>query len=453
MVERRTRSESGTPRPADTPDEIAEIDQTIQEDNIKVEDPRDEEYQENDDDDEDEEDPAANEDADDPDEQGDETIRKNNRRRTRKNSTVKEEEDDEEDDDDDDEDSDQSEGSPSKSTAKHGKGVTLVINPLRRRGRPAKNKKRVSELEEEEIANEVKRKRGRGRIDSTDEEGLHLEVKDDEIVVPVNEDGETKVDSEGHLKGGREYRVRTFTCAGRGNRLYMLSTEPARLMGFRDSYLLFHKHRKLYKVIINDKEKHDLINREILPHSYKGRNIGLVTARSIFREFGARIIKGGKWITDDYDKESSLAEGHVEGELALLPSDEFNRGGTPGFATNKMITPHTQLTQTWIYESALRSRQAESQLYEARSSLSTPRGFKEPYTGVTFIPQHLQPSKVEFFKYDDTVSDKLIITTVMSGSTASATGLKDVPEEIYKDVVTPDVLQAIQEQKLLEERL
>jgi len=33
--------------------------------------------------------------------------------------------------------------------------------------------------------------------------------------------------------------------------LYMLSTEPARCIGFRDSYLFFQKHKLLYKIIID----------------------------------------------------------------------------------------------------------------------------------------------------------------------------------------------------------
>ncbi|KAF2487679.1 chromatin remodelling complex Rsc7/Swp82 subunit-domain-containing protein [Neohortaea acidophila] len=96
----------------------------------------------------------------------------------------------------------------------------------------------------------------------------------------------------------------------------MLSTEPARCCGFRDSYLFFTKHPKLYKVLLSDEEKRDLIDREILPSSYKGRNIGVVTARSVFREFGARIIVGGRRITDDYKVTDAREAGEVEGELA-----------------------------------------------------------------------------------------------------------------------------------------
>ena len=164
-----------------------------------------------------------------------------------------------------------------------------------------------------------------------DKDGTVLDVVDDEALVDDDPEGNEKVDSNGELQDGREYRVRTFTIAGRGDRLYMLSTEPARCCGFRDSYLFFTKHPKLYKVLIGEDEKKDLIDRGILPNSYKGRNIGVVTARSVFREFGARIIVGGRKVTDDYKVADARANGEIEGELAdpddRVPekNEEYNR--------------------------------------------------------------------------------------------------------------------------------
>lgn len=152
-----------------------------------------------------------------------------------------------------------------------------------------------------------------------------MDIIDDEVALPEDPEGETKVDKLGHLQGGREYRCRTFTVAGRGDRLYMLSTEPARCVGFRDSYLFFTKHKRLYKIIVDEEEKKDMIEREIIPHSYKGRAIGIVTARSVFREFGALIVVGGRKIVDDYEVAKARAEGAVEGELAD-PNDKYTEG-------------------------------------------------------------------------------------------------------------------------------
>lgn len=149
-----------------------------------------------------------------------------------------------------------------------------------------------------------------------------VDIKDDELDLPEDPEGETKVDKFGRLQGDRDYRCRTFTVQGRGDRLYMLSTEPARCVGFRDSYLFFTKHKHLYKIIIDDEEKRDMIERDIIPHSYKGRAIGIVTARSVFREFGALIVVGGRKIVDDYQVQARRAEGVVEGEIAD-PTDRF----------------------------------------------------------------------------------------------------------------------------------
>ncbi|CAI4216284.1 unnamed protein product [Parascedosporium putredinis] len=166
---------------------------------------------------------------------------------------------------------------------------------------------------------------GDAAVATIDREGTVVDIADDECVLPEDPEGETKVDKLGNLHGGRDYRCRTFTVLGRGNRLYMLSTEPARCVGFRDSYLFFTKHLKLHKIIVDDDEKRDMIDREIIPHSYKGRAIGIVTARSVFREFGARMIVGGRRIVDDYEVAKARAEGAVEGEIAD-PTDRFIEG-------------------------------------------------------------------------------------------------------------------------------
>ncbi|KAF2225652.1 chromatin remodelling complex Rsc7/Swp82 subunit-domain-containing protein [Elsinoe ampelina] len=164
-----------------------------------------------------------------------------------------------------------------------------------------------------------------------DKAGNTVMVVNDEADLPEDEDGEKKVDKDGNLLGGREYRVRVFTIVGREQRLYMLSTEPARCTGFRDSYLFFNKHLSLHKIVLNDEEKMDLIERDLIPHSYKGRNIGICTARSVFREFGARIVIGGKKVIDDYYEEAARERGDVEGELA----DPTDRLPPEGEAYNK----------------------------------------------------------------------------------------------------------------------
>ncbi|CCH46274.1 hypothetical protein BN7_5866 [Wickerhamomyces ciferrii] len=313
-----------------------------------------------------------------------------------------------------------------------------------------------------------------------------LEMKDDEYIVTDDEEGEEKITPLGELKDGRQFRVRSFTVKGKGDRLYMLSTEPARCMGFRDSYLLFQKHRRLYKVVLTPEEKFDLINREIIPHSYKGRVIGLVTAKSIYKEFGAKIIVGGRNITDDYYAKKLREKGKVvEGELAE-PEDAIPPKGTPynqnqfvawhgaSSVYHGQVAPTPQLEslemksmkalkstnhineENWMYQHAVAVRQFDSSLLQGRQILS--KGLKDPYTGIVFVPELTQPNRVQFKKIidpreeDDGSKKKLIYETIVkTDNLAKHTGLKNVPLEIFDGVVSEEVKQAILQQQKYEE--
>ncbi|KAJ5585122.1 Chromatin-remodelling complex RSC SWI/SNF subunit Rsc7/Swp82 [Penicillium hispanicum] len=286
-----------------------------------------------------------------------------------------------------------------------------VTTPVkRRRGRPAASGGRWA------------RNRGPSHMTQVpiDKEGNMMDVIHDEVALPPNEVGDTKVDENGHLKGGREYRVRTFTILNRDDRLYMLSTEPARCIGFRDSYLFFQKHKMLYKIIIDDDAKRDLIERDIIPHSYKGRAIGVVTARSVFREFGAKIVVGGKKILDDYDEQAARERGDVEGELAVPedklppPGEPYNRnqyvawhgassvyhnnapsvpmvGGKP-VDLKKRRVPVTD--DNWMLEHARAASTFNSKLVEMRRA--TMGGIYDVHTNTMQYPQIMQPTHVRY---------------------------------------------------------
>lgn len=132
----------------------------------------------------------------------------------------------------------------------------------------------------------------------------------------TDEQGEKKVNNLGHLLGNREYRCRTFFVPQRGDKLFMLATECARVLGYRDSYLLFNKNRSLYKIIATQAEKEDLIQQEILPFSYRSRQIAIVTAKSMFRQFGSRVIINGRRVRDDYWEGKARKQGFTEEDLA-----------------------------------------------------------------------------------------------------------------------------------------
>ncbi|KAL8657689.1 MAG: hypothetical protein Q9226_001665 [Calogaya cf. arnoldii] len=131
-----------------------------------------------------------------------------------------------------------------------------------------------------------------------------------------DEGGEQKVSAQGQPLGGREYKIRTFYVPGRGDKLFMLATECARVLGYRDSYLLFNKNRSLFKIIATQPEKDDLIQQEILPYSYRSRQIAIVTAKSMFRQFGSRVVQNGRRVRDDYWEAKARKQGFTEEDLA-----------------------------------------------------------------------------------------------------------------------------------------
>ncbi|EMC92957.1 hypothetical protein BAUCODRAFT_37871 [Baudoinia panamericana UAMH 10762] len=250
-----------------------------------------------------------------------------------------------------------------------------------------------------------------------DKDGHELPVVDDEVQVDDDAEGNAKVDANGNLLGNREYRVRTFKITGKSDKLYMLSTEPARCCGFRDSYLFFAKHPKLYKVLLTEPQKLDLIDRDILPSSYKGRNIGVVTARSVFREFGARIIVGGRRVVDDYKVAEAREQGEVEGELAdpedHIPDDKgkYNRNryvawfgasevyrnvGQGAERSHKAGAPGqgkkrgTVTVENWQFVHAREASRFNARLTAMRRA--TLDGVYDSHTNMMFYPKIMQPT-------------------------------------------------------------
>ncbi|KAI9485728.1 MAG: chromatin remodelling complex Rsc7/Swp82 subunit-domain-containing protein [Benjaminiella poitrasii] len=128
-------------------------------------------------------------------------------------------------------------------------------------------------------------------------------------VSDIDESGETKVDKFGRLQGGREYRVPTFTLPTRDETLFMFSKDPAALLGFRDSFVFLKKNVNLAKVHIDTVEKGFLVDSNMLRSTFRTREISVVTARSVFKQFGHRIIKRGRKGRDDYYYTDEVDEG------------------------------------------------------------------------------------------------------------------------------------------------
>lgn len=333
--------------------------------------------------------------------------------------------------------------------------VYVPINQIRGRGRPRLKRRG----EEDNRLAKAQRTGKKIKKVFVDEEGHPLTIKDDEVVTPDDAKGDAKITVNGELKGGRKYKVESLKVPHRGDRLYMVSTDVARCVGYRDSYFLFQKHSHLYRVTIDEADKQTLIRNGILSSSFKTRAVYLVTARSVFKQFGARVIVNGKQVTDDYYEDEARKQGAIEGAPAVPFFDvgptsshtSHKRRESPGFAGASRGTG--DYDTTWIYRNATQCRKFDSMLlYDRQDIAATVAAGKydhDPYTGVTYVPLTTQPTtyKIRAVKGDKT---KLIFDTHVAGTAQTGTGLKDVPREIYEGAVEPDVLAAIEAQKALE---
>ena len=320
-----------------------------------------------------------------------------------------------------------------------------------------------------------------------DKDGNPLPVVNEEYELPEDVEGETKITKDGDLLGGRKFLVRSFTLTDKGNVKFMLSTEPARAVGFRDSYLFFQYHPNLFKYVISQDQKNSLIDRGVLPYSYRSRQIALVSAKSVFREFGAKIIQNGKNITDDYYVTKLREEGKVvEGTLAreLPKTSSLNQGNEDNninsangvnparnavefferrnqnhrHNADATLQPNNnQINSTnWLYQHAAASSRFNSDIYydRVRVLLIEGQGIRDPYTNVLHIPANTQPTKViGRYKVKDSKNDGIIkFDTIIKDNDLRKpiTGLKDVPREIYEDLLNENLINEIENQKKFE---
>ncbi|CCK70505.1 Npl6p KNAG_0E02450 [Huiozyma naganishii CBS 8797] len=342
-----------------------------------------------------------------------------------------------------------------------------------------------------------------------DEKGDAIPVVDGEYVLPDDPSGEEKITKDGDLLGGREFKVRTFTLTEKGDRKFMLSTEPARAVGFRDSYLFFQYHPNMFKFVLNQEHKNDLIERGYLPYSYRHRPLALVSARSVFREFGHKIIEGGEVGKDDYFADLSLintriaeggqsryrpkkSDGHRDGQSEHSNSHkgagtgfsrnlpavrsvanparnavEFFQIGNPvgyaAMAANGLISTasNPQLNSTnWLYQHSAACSRFNSDMYydRVRVLLVEKQGIRDPYTNTLHIPQNTQSTRV--ISYQKTSDDGGSVNGITYETKIQdpdvlrpRTGLSAIPSELYEGLVSPEVLEAIKEQRSFESQV
>lgn len=323
--------------------------------------------------------------------------------------------------------------------------VYVQINQMRGRGRPRLKRKG-------EDAPPVIPKNKKIKKVFVDNQGNPLTIREDEVVMPEDEKGNTKITEQGDLLGSRQFKVRIFKVVHRGDKKYMVSTDIARAVGYRDSYFLFQKHDHLYRVIISEDDKLEMIHNGTLPASFKTRAVYLVAARSIYKEFGAKVIVNGRQVIDDYYEDKAREEGAVEGAPALPMVIEPSGHGSHEKKSPGLVQPLNRvedLNISWIYDNAAQCRQFESTILYERQELLNKGSERDIYTGAVFVPSCTQPTRSKVRHYVG--PGQVVVDTTIEDTVRIKTGLGEVPPEIYEGTVDADVLKAIEEQRRLEQ--
>ncbi|EJT50068.1 protein-nucleus import-related protein [Trichosporon asahii var. asahii CBS 8904] len=164
--------------------------------------------------------------------------------------------------------------------------------------------------------NTVTKKDPRGALENVIEghkysiKGQEYVAADDELILPDDPKGDTKIDAEGHLLGGREYKLVTFTSPTRKNpnRVYALTIDAARACGYTDSLAFLRRCPQIVKLSCNPEEREMLIEVGRITGNLKHRMVTMVAMRNVYKLMGARLVKDGKWVDDDYNEEQALQD-------------------------------------------------------------------------------------------------------------------------------------------------
>ncbi|CAG8600563.1 9733_t:CDS:2 [Ambispora leptoticha] len=213
----------------------------------------------------------------------------------------------------------------------------------------------------------------------------------------IDEQGELKVTKDGELLGGRKYKLPVFQLSTRGNTWFMLSMDPAKLLGFRDSYLFFLRNPSLRRIYATDAERDELIQRGILITNFRNRQIALVSARSTFKLFGHQVVEDGKRGVDDYSESTHI----VTYENPIKENSEDPPSNTFPDILSKRATANAPAVKVndinWLHESALSVREFNARLKIHRKD-KTP--FYDIHTNIEQVPKATQPTRIRVEKVE-----------------------------------------------------
>lgn len=192
----------------------------------------------------------------------------------------------------------------------------------------------------------------------------------------------------------------------------MFSKDPAALLGFRDSFVFMKKNPKLVKVHITDDEKGYLVQRNQMRSTFRTREISVVTARSVFKQFGHRVVKKGRKGRDDY-----YYTGEEEGESDENSADEgkdLSKDPWSPIVSSRNNLTNRKLTKdvapvvnevNWLHHVAMSIRNFNTQICEYRRDNPS---FYDINTRVHQIPSARQPLRLlnEIKEKQATLEDK-----------------------------------------------
>lgn len=159
-------------------------------------------------------------------------------------------------------------------------------------------------------------------------------VGDDELIIPDDPKGDTKIDAAGRLVGDREYKLVTFTSVERRNpeRIYALTIDAARACGYSDSLAFLRRYPTVLKLSCTAGERVKLIDLGRISGNLKHRQVTMVAMRNVFKVMGARVIKNGRHVVDDYYEDEAAAKcaengiepGSIVQDEEYVPSANLN---------------------------------------------------------------------------------------------------------------------------------
>jgi chromatin structure-remodeling complex protein RSC7 len=212
---------------------------------------------------------------------------------------------------------------------------------------------------------------------------------------------------------GREYKIPAFSMPSRGDELLMLGKDVVALLNMRDSFVLVNKNPLVVKVDATQTDKNYLIENGYLRSTFRTRDITIVSARSIFKTFGHRVVKRGRRGKDDYfatgvPEEDSEAEEEKEEfeekkrsasrfytKTSEIPADSGFGAGAAALSfrrsnlTNRFVTNRGPPDEVnWIHLAALSVRDFNAQLKRYRNDNPT---FYDIHTHIYQTPASKQP--------------------------------------------------------------